>query len=245
MIEIGRILSPVDFSDFSQRALAHAAALARWYSAGLTVQYVYPVGIPPSALAPGMGPVGAEALMLNAADQVKLVRDLEAFAKTVGVEGLAVDYDVMEGDAAQAILEEAQTTKADLIVLGSHGRSGFERLVLGSVTEKVLHKAQGALLVVPPVGEAPVAPRLFQRILVAIDFSDASLRSLEYALSLAQEANAELTVLHVVEIPRTDAGWTPGVDDMSTLAREFAESSRTRLHDIVPASARQWCQVDE
>jgi nucleotide-binding universal stress UspA family protein len=245
MIEIRRILCPVDFSDFSQHALAHAAALARWYAASLTVQYVYRVSIPPAALAPGMGPMGAEATILAQVDQPQLARNLETFVATVGVGDLPTDYTVIEGDVVQGILEEAQAKNADLIVLGTHGRSGFERLVLGSVTEKVLRKAHGAVLTVPPATQAPTAPGLFKRIVAAIDFSDASLRSLTYALSLAQEANAELTVVHVVHMPHTDGEWIPGVDDMASLARQFVESSRTKLHESVPAAAREWCHVNE
>jgi nucleotide-binding universal stress UspA family protein len=245
MIEIRQILCPVDFSDFSQHALAHAAALARWYGAGLTVQYVYRVSIPPAALAPGMGPVGAEALILAQVDQAQLARSLETFAAVVGVGDLAVRYDVVEGDVAQAILEQAQATKADLIVLGTHGRSGFERLVLGSVTEKIVRKAHGAVLTVPPATDAPTAPALFQRIVAAIDFSEASMRGLTHALSLAQEANATLTLVHVAELPHSDGEWIPGAEDMEGLARKIVASAATKLHAAVPTEAREWCQIDE
>ena len=90
--------------------------------------------------------------------------------------------------------------KADLLVIGTHGRSGFERLVLGSVTEKVLRKASCPVLTVPKrlPDAVPVGPVLFKRILCPVDFSESSLHALSYAVSMAQEADGQLTVLHVV-----------------------------------------------
>ena len=92
---------------------------------------------------------------------------------------------------------------SDLLVMGTHGRSGFERLVLGSVTEKVLRKAACPVLSVPRnVGDVvPAPPVLFTRILCAVDFSDCSINALNHAMSLGQEADARLTVLHVIELP--------------------------------------------
>ena len=99
----------------------------------------------------------------------------------------------------EAMVWRARTTLADLIVIGTHGRSGFERLMLGSVAEKVLRKAACPVLTVP--AHAPDAvPReagSVRRILCPVDFSSSSEDALEYALaSLAQEAHARLTVLH-------------------------------------------------
>src|SRR5688572_1615796 len=80
MITISRILCPVDFSEASQHALAHAAALAAWYDAALTVQYVYAAGVAPAALAPGLGPMGGAAVLGVVADETHLLRDLQRFA---------------------------------------------------------------------------------------------------------------------------------------------------------------------
>jgi nucleotide-binding universal stress UspA family protein len=231
MVSIRRIVCPVDFSDFSQHALTHAAALARWYDAPLTVLYVHRVGLPPAALAPGMGPVGTDVLLLSQAEKAQFIQDLQRFAAIAGTSGVTVDFKVLEGEIVGAIGEEA--AGADLLVVGTHGRSGFERLVLGSVTEKLLRKAPCSVLTVPPASDAPEAPRLFARILMATDFSDESVRALQYACSLAQEANAALTVLHVIDVPVEVAHLSPQITD----------AARTSLAQAVPASVADWCTV--
>src|SRR4029079_19249676 len=90
--------------------------------------------------------------------------------------------------------------KADLVVIGTHGRSGFERLVLGSVAEKTLRKAVCRVRTVPKrVSEAVSAsPVLYKRILCPVDFSESSSRALQYAVSLAEESDRGIVVLHVV-----------------------------------------------
>jgi nucleotide-binding universal stress UspA family protein len=89
---------------------------------------------------------------------------------------------------------------ADLIVLGTHGLSGLQHLLLGSVTEKVLRRARCPVLTVPAAGT--VKSRLpFERILCAIDFSDWSLRALEYAITATLGSGASLTLAHVLEWP--------------------------------------------
>lgn len=83
--------------------------------------------------------------------------------------------------------------------MGTHGRGGFERLFLGSVTEKVLRTARCPVLTVPPPAEgAPSGPVLYKTILCPLDFSDSSMRALEYALSLAKESHARVILLHVL-----------------------------------------------
>jgi nucleotide-binding universal stress UspA family protein len=245
MISISRILCPVDFSAASQHALAHAAALAAWYDAALTVQYVYAVGVPAAALAPGLGPIGAAAV-LGVVDETQLLRDLQHFAATTPPMRSGTAFTVTPGPTARAIVEEARTAAADLIVLGTHGRSGFDRLMLGSTTEKVLRAAPCSVLTVPPAATAAPAPHLFARIVAATDFSAASEQALRYALSLAQEANARLTVLNVVQMPDTSGEWiSAGAPDWRAMAEDIVAVARQRVTDAIPARARQWCDIVE
>ena len=90
-----------------------------------------------------------------------------------------------------------------LIVIGTHGAGGFEHLVLGSVTEKVLRRATCPVLTVPPRART-TAKLPFKRILCPLDFSESSLAALDFAFSLAQQGDAELTILHVFEWPAED-----------------------------------------
>lgn len=197
MIEIRRILCPIDFSDHSRRALDNAIAIARWYEARVTVLHVFsPAPVP----AMGPGPIAFEPIVLTAVDRDHLRADTKAFAEREGAGDVAIEAIVREGTAAGEILAQAISMKADLLVIGTHGRSGFERFVLGSVAERVLRKASCPVITVPKghPEAAPAGPVLYKRILCPVDFSESSLLALEYAVSLAQEAEGQLTVLHVV-----------------------------------------------
>jgi nucleotide-binding universal stress UspA family protein len=111
-----------------------------------------------------------------------------------------MDVALVQGDPARSILSEAERLPADLLVMGTHGTSGFKRFILGSVTEKVLRQAIAPVLTVPP--SAGTLARLpFRRVLCGIDFSACSLSALEYARSLAGESGASLIVVHALEWP--------------------------------------------
>ena len=132
--------------------------------------------------------------MLTPVDRDQLLADTKAFAETEGAPGITIEAVVREGSTASEILEQATGMPADLLVIGTHGRSGFERLVLGSVAERVLRKASCPVLTVPKglPNAAPSGPALYKRILCPVDFSDSSLHALKYAISMAQEADGQL-----------------------------------------------------
>ena len=132
MVSINRILCPIDFSDFSRDALRHGLVLAQWYSAHLTLLHVYQASQPlPVEGLPGSVPVYVEV------DPNKMAEEVRRFcAPLVGPSGRTVEVIVRPGDAAREIRQEAERVPSDLLILGTHGRSGFERLFLGSVTEK-------------------------------------------------------------------------------------------------------------
>lgn len=148
---------------------------------------------------------------------------------------------VATGSPAHIVLDTAQKLSVGLIVMGTHGASGFERLMLGSVTEKVLRKANCPVLVVPRRADAPSgAPIVFRRILCAVDFSPCSHQAVSYALSLAEEAGGSLTLLHVVE----------GFDeeppplshfDVPEYRQHLEKTAADRLDALVPKETRSWC----
>jgi nucleotide-binding universal stress UspA family protein len=128
-----------------------------------------------------------------------------------------VDVAIDSGYAPVEILRNARRVGAGLIVMGTHGLGGFERFVLGSVTEKVLRKATCPVLTVPPRTHS-TSRFPFTRVLVAIDFSDWSLAALAFASSLAHESDAALTLVHVVDWPWRE----PPPPDLATLPSEQA-----------------------
>jgi nucleotide-binding universal stress UspA family protein len=249
MIEIRNILCPVDFSDFSKRAVDHAIAIARRYESKVTVLHVCPA-VPAFAYAAGMPPV--ESIVLTDADRGRLRSELQAFADCDAKSGVPIDFVVLQGDALREILDEAASVKADLIAVGTHGRSGFERLFLGSVTEKLLRKADCPVLTVPPhnPNTVPASPGLFTRILCPIDFSECSKAALQYAMSMAQENDAELVVLYVVAndlAPLPGQSPDDGVDHTISVADFFIrreEQVRRLLQGSVPETVRTYCRVE-
>jgi nucleotide-binding universal stress UspA family protein len=247
MIEIRRILCPTDFSDFSRHAFDHAVALARYYEATITLLHVSHF-VPVTAQV--HGGVVVPAVALAAADRTVLLADMRHFADREAGGAVPVDLDVVQGTPVTEILAKVNDLRADLIVMGTHGRSGFERFVLGSVTEKVLRKATCPVLTVPSgmPDAVPAPPVLFKRILCAVDFSDCSLRALEYAISLAQESDAHLTLVHVIELPTDIAREVHENVAGPPNLREYvplAEKDRlAQLEAAVPDGARTFCTVE-
>jgi nucleotide-binding universal stress UspA family protein len=239
VIQIRRILCPVDFSEFSRRALDHAIALSRWYEAELTILHVSP--LMPTIF--GLEPAPSEA-MLAPFDREAVGRELAAFVGSTPQLRPAPQLRVLEGPAVGTILAVAAEAGADLIVLGTHGRAGFERFMLGSVTEKVVRRAPCPVLTVPRRAEGAPERALFGRILCGVDFSDASRRAVDYGLSLAQEAKAHVTLLHVVEwLPDESFSKYPQFD-VDHYRRTLMTEARAKLEELVPEDARNWCDPD-
>jgi nucleotide-binding universal stress UspA family protein len=248
VIEIRTILCPFDFSEYSRRAFDQAVAIARRYGATIAVLHVFPT-LPSVAYAGGMIP--AEAVALSDEDRAALLDHLRQFLH-LDASGLPVTTPLIrEGEPASAILECAAELKTGLIVLGTHGRSGFERLVLGSVTEKVLRKAACPVLTVPRLQPevVPALPALFKNILCPVDFSGCSMSALEYAALLAQEADATLTIVHVVANVLDD--W-PGlqdfdaVDERLSVAELFAkreDEARRQLAAALATHTSDFCEI--
>jgi nucleotide-binding universal stress UspA family protein len=150
--------------------------------------------------------------------------------------GRTIDSQVLQGHVVNTIVAEAERARTDVIVLGTHGRSGFERLMLGSVTERVLRKAPCPVLTVPPrapdvvaAGRAP-----FRHILCGTDYSPAAERAVACAVSLARTCGAHLTLLNVVEALSV---YEPMVLETGmALIDDLRRDSATRLHGVAAAT---------
>jgi len=163
--------------------------------------------------------------------------------------GVEPDVAVTAGDPVQGILEYAQTRAVDLVVMGTHGTTGFQRLLLGSVTEKFLRKASCAVLTVPHDADRPTAPP-FTRLLGAVDFSDCSLRAVTFAASVATAARATLTLVLVFEWPWHEASDTTlqGMPRAQAQAaaeyRRYLETGARERLDALAASTMPGRQVN-
>lgn len=238
MIVINRVLCPVDFSPFSERALAYAMKIAVWSGAKLQVLHVMPPALPSTTSA------------LATSSRELTARNLRLAVERCGLPHAEVGTEIVESDEPAArILEAADAFDADLIVTGSHGRAGVERVFLGSVVEALLHRCPRPILTIPSHIDHPLErdAEMFSRIVCAVDFSEPSLAALASALSLAEEADARLTLLHVIEMP-PELRRPPQPSDFTfnvELVRAEAEAAvLTRLQALIPASARDYCTIE-
>ena len=238
MVEIRRILCPIDYSDPSRHALDHAVALAKWYDSELTALHVIYLAFLPQP--PILFAEFPKAGRPSEAERQAEEGELRAWLEPATRAGVKTDVLIDEGNAAPRILDRAASLPADLIVMGTHGLSGFERFMLGLVAEKVLRKAKCPVMTVPPA--TVTAARVpYKRLLCPVDFSESSLSALRFAFSLAKESDADLTILHVFD-------WLP--DDELLLERfdssEFREvvegRARKRLEALVTDEVRVWCK---
>jgi nucleotide-binding universal stress UspA family protein len=234
MLKIKTILCPLDFSEYSEKAYDYAQSLAQHYEARLLLEHVvqpltstYPYYAFPETV--------NEVLWDLEAHREK---QLEEFVAKHLIDGANIERFVHKGIITECILAFAQKQNADLIVMGTHGRHGFDRLTMGSVTEKVLRKAQCPVLVVRKPSHDFVSPGdaaqpvNLRKVVFCTDFSENSSRAFTYALSLAMEYNAELTLLHVLEN-------LPENEDLEAAVA----ATKGKLEEPVPADAQNWCKI--
>jgi nucleotide-binding universal stress UspA family protein len=240
VIAFKHILCPVDFSEFSNRSLDHAVALARWHDSNLTVLHVVPTFEP----VPVRGELGYPIQIVNPWTHEEVVAEMRRKLDVAGVPADAV-LTARAGDASTTIVDEAVTSSADLIVMGTHGRRGFKRLLLGSVTETVLREAPCPVLTVPP-HTPPGGTRVveFKRILCPIDFSPSSLQALGFALDLARQSNGTLTLLHVVEWLAEEDPMVNAHFNVPEVRGHVRKDSEDRLRALVAAESQTGCEIE-
>jgi nucleotide-binding universal stress UspA family protein len=243
-VTIDRILCPTDFSELSELALERAVRLGRWFEARVTALHVVPRILAASAPVEGGVLLGVPPGFLRA-QREEADRALRRQIEPLLGEGAAIEAKLADGDPARAIQAEAEALPADLVVMGTHGRSGFEHLLLGSVAERVVRTAPCPVLTVRGRSADPPGS-LFRRILCAIDLTEASERTLDMALSLAEETLARVTLLHVVEGQLGESGpelYRP-VPEAARLQRQLVDQAHEQL---VRAGQRVhgFCDVSE
>ncbi len=245
MIEINRILCPTDFSEFSSRALDHALVLARWYHSEISVVHV----LPQVLMHPEYFPYLQEPILPDPGVRKQAMEELERFVSRTHDSGVTAEICLKEGEAVESILALTAEPAVDLLVMGTHGRRGFERLVLGSVAEKVLRQATCPVLTISRLreGEHPASENgnvSFKRILCPVDFSPSCLKAVEYGLSLTGEAEGKLILLHVIESHREEKGRRMKKKS-SAVRSEKEQEALKRLREIISEEVRNQYPVEE
>jgi len=221
---IKNILCAIDRSPSSLQAFGYAIALAKWQRARLNLLEVIEEAPPPGvSRAPTSDGVPAEA-------RKALERDLRRVLTARRASDVKVKISMRKGNVVQEILAQVRTSRADLIVIGTHGRGGVQRLVLGSVAEKVLRLATCPVLTVRRgVRLARRSRSPFETILCPTDFSAAANKAVAYAKRLAKEADAKLILLTAVDWPFGTAVMSGPVAELRKSIELEASESLARL----------------
>ena len=191
MPPVQTIMVTTDFSQFGNQAIPFAGLLAHKLGARLFVCHV--IDLPSTPVYENVVP-GVD-------DLERRIKEYAGAAvqKELGGRGPAWETLIATGNPADQAARFCRQVNADLVVAATHGRSGLERLLLGSVTEQLMHTLPCPLLAVR--GPAPDAEKGFRRILVGVDFSPDSKLAVDWGRTLAQAFEAELHLAHV--IPRS------------------------------------------
>ncbi|MGA9535208.1 MAG: universal stress protein [Desulfobacterales bacterium] len=240
------VLCTTDLSDFSNMSVYYGAALARVFEATLHLCHV--VDLPIVSVhgeAFTYPPDYAQTLKEDA------LRQMDTLMNPLQVKWVP---HVEMGAIAHTVSDLVGMTEADLVISASHGRSGLKRLLLGSVTEQLLRSIRRPFLVVtaPEKRDDDIAEQRITRdtvenfrlkkILVGSDFSQDSTNAVTYGFSLAQDFQSELHLVHVVEPFAYSDALMP--DPMTAEVRTDLDALLTgRLESLVPAEARNWCDV--
>jgi nucleotide-binding universal stress UspA family protein len=223
-IQIKNILFATDFSPAANSAAPYAEELARRYGAKL-----YALNVRPPVINPATPPLTWRGLeeAANVEDEQHRKELLNRFA------GLHPEILIQEGDLSLNLAAIIEEEKIDLIVLGTRGRSGIQKFVLGSTAEEIFRQVSCPVLTVGP--NAPMSAKPIGEItsiLFATDFSPESNAAAPYAVSLAQECQSRLTLLHVIKAPKPEE---------LVQSTDLGSSPDHLLRDLVPPEAELWC----
>jgi nucleotide-binding universal stress UspA family protein len=193
LIRFDRVLLATDFSPISEKALPYAAAIVRHFGATLYVVHVIPTEdyahISPSEHTQALAGMKQEA-----------ERQITAILATSHFQGIPHKIILDHGDVLGVLSRIVEEHEIELIVTGTHGKHGLEKLLSGSMAEEIFRLASVPVLAIGPQVEIdPQSEVRMKRILYATDFSPESKRAMRYAYGLAKQYGAQLYFLHVVE----------------------------------------------
>jgi nucleotide-binding universal stress UspA family protein len=223
-VQLQNILFCTDFSQAADSAFPYAADLARHFGSKLYALYVknpseYIMTFPEGGSVP---PGFTEAHAKN-----KLNAMLAPFSN--------VDRQILveEGDVWPTIESVVAKNEIDLIVAGTRGRTGIAKLMLGSRAEEIFRRAACPVLTIGPRLSEHLPHTGIRQILYATDFTPQAEAAAPYAISLAQEYQAGLTLLHVITTARTGDLVQP---------HELVASAQRRLRELLPPESQLWCE---
>jgi nucleotide-binding universal stress UspA family protein len=234
-----RILCATDLSDFSNSAVLQAIGMAKEFGATLYICHVIDL---PMVSMHGAAFVYPEEQIQEM--KTGAVAQIKGLVKDSNLDWEAV---VETGPVSSTLCRLAVDKQADLTIVSTHGRTGLKRLFLGSVTERLLRTIGCPLLVVTSsesgLGDkAPFKGFGFKQILVGCDFSADSERAVDVGFSLAQEFEAAIHLVHVIEPFVYRETTMPDAATIETYT-DASNGCRERMAAQVPAEAHNWCDI--
>ncbi len=224
MMNQAKILLPVDFSERSLAAGRYAGTLACHYQSEVTMLHVVPYQYPIGGFE---APVDLPQWQTQIVDEAR--RKLDSFMSEE-FRRMKVKRVVLEGDPALRIIELAGREGVNLIVMPTHGYGPFRRFMLGSVTAKVLHDADCAVLTSAHIeNEPPPEAMAFRNVLCAVDFGPQSRAALDWAVQFAAEFNSRLHVVHVM--PPLGQGATRYFDE--NMVADLDRSAKETVYQLL------------
>jgi len=197
MLKLDKILVPIDFSDHNRVVTRDAGELARRFQSEVTLLHVNELLV----AHPTTGPLGFGVTSAKTTPAEKVSRqqqELDAFGRAE-LTGIQVKRLICSGDPAKLIVEYAHKEDVDLILMSTRGKGAFRRLLLGSVSAKVLHDAECPVWTGTHVRDAPSAsPAKVRHVMCAVNFGPQSAKAVRWAAGFASEFGAKLTVVHAV-----------------------------------------------
>jgi len=236
-VQFKNILCATDFSDFSNHTINYGVALAKEFEGRLFVCHVIDLSSVAMYGEFQLDPVGQQnRIMEDANAQLEnLTRD-----QPVAWEPL-----ITVGKPADEISRAVEEKDINLVITATHGRSGLKRLILGSVTERLMRTLTCPLLVVRDPENDFVSAEDYeiklQKILVGCDFSPDSGQAFNHALSLAQEFQAELHLAHVIEPPAQSDLFKGETAVSGEIQEDYRNLFMQKLKEMVPGEAGNWC----
>lgn len=228
-VRFRNILFATDFSSAAAQAIPYVRKIAKHYDADLLTLHVRPPVVNPMT-EPGTWSTDIDIEAAKTEDEKHREELLDTFA------GIRTRVLIEEGSIQSCLEEAIEQNDTDLVVIGTRGRTGLGKLLLGSVAEEIFRTVSCPVLTVGPRCDWSRGDgRQFREILYATDFSPESQGAAAYAVSLAQEFQSRLILLHV--IPEQEAGDLVSASDVTT-------SSEKLLRKLVPPEAEAWCKPE-
>ncbi len=224
-IDIKNVLVATDFSAAGRSALPYAGDIAQRYGANLYALHVRPSTVNPMTQRADWSAL-IEAAEKETKAQERMLRE--------SIPWMEMEVVIREGDLWSELTSVIEENNIDLLVVGTRGRTGIRKFFLGSVAEEIFRKAPCPVLTVGPSCASEFRRGQISEILCAVSFNSESKKDVEYALSLAQEFQARLTMLHVITQPNFGEIVTP--EQLKTACQHL-------LRDLVPSASEEWCKT--